>query len=298
MRVFVTGAAGFIGRATVKELVENGHQVLGLARSDASAQKIAEDGGEPHKGSLEDIESLKAGARKTDGIIHLAFIHDFSNLAHSTAVDRAAIEAMGEAIAGTGKPLLIASGTLGLENGGLPANEDVKADPNHSFSDRTKADGIVATLSKDKGVRGIVIRFSPTVHGVGDWGFIPIFINTFKEKGSVSYIGDGSTRWPAVHKVDAAVLCRLALEKGTAGATYHAVAEGGIPLKDIMTVIGKRLNLPVQGVSVEEATASLGWMAALMNIDDPISSEKTQQQLGWKPTQPGLLADMEANYFS
>lgn len=297
MRVFITGAAGFIGKATVKELIQNGHQVLGLARSDASAATITKLGGEPHPGSLEDLESLKSGAKASDGVIHLAFIHNFQNLNHSAAVDRAAIEAMGETLAGTGKPLIIASGLLDLAEGRL-ATEDDKGDPKQALSDRFKADDIIAALSTDKQVRGMIMRFSPTVHGDNDWAFIPMFIKMAREKGKAVYIGDGSSRWPAVHRDDAAVLLRLALEKGRAGGVYHAVAEEGIPIKDIMGTIGKRLNLPVKGTSVEEATGVLGFFATLIAMDNPVSSEKTRKELGWTPTRPGLLEDVEANYFS
>jgi nucleoside-diphosphate-sugar epimerase len=297
MRVFVTGAAGFIGRAVVQELLKNGHQVLGLARSDASAEAITKAGAEPHRGDLEDIESLKSGAKAADGVIHLAFIHDFNNFARAAAVDRAAIAAMGEVMAGTGKPLVIASGTMGVLKGKL-ATEDTEVDRNTPFSDRGLSADLVYRLSKEKQIRGSVIRLTPTVHGVEDKGFIPMLINLARQKGFVTYIGDGSARWPAVHRLDAAVLFRLALEKGTAGATYHAVAEQGVPIKDIMTVIGKHLQLPVEGKPLNEAVEAIGFFAHVVGSDNPTSSEKTQRELGWHPTQPKLLADMEANYFS
>ena len=297
MRVFVTGAAGFIGRATVEELVKNGHQVLGLARSDANIEKITKAGGEPHKGSLEDLESLRSGARAADGVIHLAFIHDFQNLAHATAVDRAAIEAIGEVLSGTSKPLIISAGTLMLPKGVL-ATEDTEDEKVGPFAERLKSAEIISTLSNEKQVRGMVMRFAPTVHGAGDWGFVPILTNMCREKGSAVYIGDGSNRWPAVHRADAAVLLRLALEKGRPGATYHAVAEEGVAMKDIMTVIAKHLNLPMEGKSAEEAAAVYGFFAHPVGADNPTSSEKTQKELGWRPVQSGLLADMEANYFS
>ena len=296
MRYFVTGAAGFIGSATTEELVKNGHQVLGLARSDASAEKIKSLGAESHTGHLEDLESLKSGAKASDGVVHLAFVHDFTNMANCTAIDRAAIEAMGEVLAGTGKPLIIASGTLSLSTGEV-GTEDMQADRNHAFSDRAKADGIIAAVSKEKNVRGMVMRFSPTVHDKGDKGLIPMLVNVSREKGTVMYTGDGSARWPAVHREDAAALLRLALEKGKAGATYHAVAEQGVSMKDITAVIGNHLNLPVKESSVEEAMPTLGFLAHMVNIDNPISSEKTRKELAWEPTRPGLLEDMAANYF-
>ncbi|CAF0817939.1 unnamed protein product [Adineta steineri] len=297
MRVFVTGAAGFIGRAVVQELINHGHQVLGLARSDASAELITKAGGLPHRGDLEDLESLKSGARAADGVIHLAFVHDFSNMAKCTAIDRAAIEAMGEAMAGTGKPLVIASGILFLPKGKL-TTEDTEPDRNHPFAERGLSADLVYQLSKEKNIRGSVIRLSPTVHGKEDKGFIPALINLARQKGFVTYVSDGSARWPAVHRLDAAVLFRLALEKGTAGATYHAVAEQAIPIKDIMTVIGKHLQLPVESKSLNEAAEAIGFFAHVISSDNPTSSEKTQKELGWHPSQPKLLDDIEANYFS
>ena len=297
MRVFVTGAAGFIGRAVTQELLNNGHQVLGLARNDANAEAITKAGAEPHRGDLEDIESLKSGAKAADGVIHLAFIHDFSDFARVTAVDRAAIEAMGEVMAGTGKPLVIASGTMGAPKGKL-ATEDTEPDRNTPFSDRARSADLVYTLSREKQVRGSVIRLTPTVHGTEDHGFIPILINLARKNGFVTYIGDGSARWPAVHRLDAAILFRLALEKGTAGATYNAVAEQGVPIKDIMTVIGKHLQLPVESKPLNEAAGAIGFFAHVIGSDNLTSSEKTQRELGWHPTQPELLVDMEANYFS
>ncbi len=297
MRVFVTGAAGFIGRGVVQELLSNDHQVLGLAHHDASAEAITRAGAEPHRGSLEDIESLKSGAKAADSVIHLAFIHDFSDFARVTAVDRAAIEAMGEVMAGTGKPLVIASGTMNMPKGNL-ATEDTEPVRNTPFSDRVRSEDLVYTLSKEKQIRGSVVRLTPTVHGAEDKGLIPQLINMARQKGFVTYIGDGSARWPAVHRLDAAVLFRLVLEKGTAGATYHAVAEQGVPMKDIMTVVGKHLQLPVEGKPLDEALGTIGFFAHLVGSDNPTSSEKTQRELGWHHTQPGLLADMEANYFS
>ena len=297
MHVFVTGAAGFIGRAVVQELLSNGHQVLGLARNDASAEAITKAGAQPHRGDLEDLESLKSGAQAADGVIHLAFIHDFSNYARAAAVDTAAIEAMGEAMAGTGKPLVIASGTMGGPKGIL-ATEDTEPERNTPFSVRARSADVVYKLSKEKQVRGSVVRLPPTVHSAEDNGMIPQLINLARQKGFVTYIDDGSARWPAVHRLDAAVLFRLALDKGTAGATYHAVAEQGVPIKDIMTVIGRHLQLPVEGKPLDEAVGAMGLFAHLVGSDNPASSEKTQRELGWCPTRPELLVDVEANYFS
>jgi nucleoside-diphosphate-sugar epimerase len=297
MLVFVTGAAGFIGRAVVQELLNNGHHVLGLAHNNASAEAITKAGAEPHRGDLEDIESLKSGARVADGVIHLAFIHDFSDFARVTAVDRAAIEAMGEVMAGTGKPLVIASGTLVVPKGKL-ATEDTEAEKGTLFADRARSADLVYTLSMEKQVHGSVVRLPPSVHGAEDRGIIPWMIDLARQNGFVTYVGDGSARWPTVHRLDAAVLFRLAVEKGAAGATYNAVAEQAVPIKDITTVIGKHLQLPVEGKALSEALGVLGFLAGMVNSDNPTSSEKTQRELGWHPTQPELLVDMEANYFS
>ena len=297
MRVFVTGAAGFIGRATVQELIKNGHHVVGLARSDASIEAVTKAGAQPHKGDLKDLESLKSGAKAADGVIHLAFIHDFQDFTGACATDRAAIEAMGEVLAGTGKPLIIASGTLSLPRGTL-TTEDTEPVRDAPMTDRAKSADLVYALSKERQVRGMVVRFSPTVHGAGDKGLIPMLIDMYRQKGSVFYIGDGSARWSAVHQGDAAVLLRLALENGTAGATYHAVAEQGVAMKDIMTLVGKHLQLPVQSQSLEEAMGGGAFLAHAISLDNPTSSEKTQKELGWHPAGPALLADLEAHYFS
>lgn len=296
MRVFVTGAAGFIGQATVQELVKNGHQVLGLARSDASIEKIKKAGGEPHKGELTDIESLKSGAKASDGVIHLAFVHDFSNFPAACATDRAAIEAMAEVLAGTGKPLVIAGGTLSLPKGTL-GYEHADAEREGPMTDRALSADLVYKLSKEKNIRGSVVRIPPTVHGKGEEGFIPMLAKAYREKGSVIYVGDGSVRWPAIQRYDLATIFRLALEKGTAGATYHGVAEQGVSFKDITAVMGKKLNLPVKGESAEEALADLGFSGHVICLDNPTSSDHTQKELGWHPTQIGLLADIEENYF-
>lgn len=296
MRVFVTGAAGFIGRAVVQDLLKNGHQVLGLARSDASAALIAKAGAEVHRGDLEDVESLKSGAKAADGVIHLAFIHDFSNYAGAVAVDRAAIEAMGSVLAGTGKPLVIASGLLGLVKGQV-GTEDSEPDRSNPTAGRALSADVVRALSKEQGIRGIVVRLPPTVHGTEDQGFIPMIAKMGQAKGVITYVDDGSARWPAVHRLDAAVLFRLALEKGEAAGTYHAVGEQGIPMKDIMTVVGKRLQLSVESRSLPQVTELLGFFANVINSDSPASSDKTQKALGWTPTQIGLLEDLKENYF-
>lgn len=295
MRVFVTGAAGFIGRVVVKELLDNGHQVLGLARSSANAEALTKAGAEVHHGNLEDLESLKNGARAADGVIHLAFVHDFNDFARGVKIDKAAIEAMGEAMAGTEKPLVIASGTLGISSGRL-ATEDNDPERDHPLAIRYSSADLVYLLSKEKQVRGSVVRLAPVVHGTEDWGFIPMLIDVARKNGYASYVGEGTVRWPAVHKLDAAVVFRLALEKGTFGSTYNAVAEQAIPTKDIITAIGKRLQLQVKSLSPHEAAEAMGFTAHILEMDQPTSSEKTQRELGWKPSQIGLLADIESNY--
>lgn len=296
MRVFVTGAAGFIGRSVVQELRANGHQVTGLARNDANVEILTKLGAEIHRGNLEDLESLKAGAQAADGVIHLAFVHNFQDFANSIVVDRKAIEAMGEVLAGTGKALVIASGTMGLSPGKV-ATEDTMPSTEGHMNARYLAAQVVYDLSREKQVRGSVIRLSPVVHGKDDWGFCPIFIGAARKNGVAGYVGDGSARWPAVHKEDAAVLFRLALENGPPGSTYHAVAEEGISNKDIMTKIGQQLKVPVEGKTVEEAAQGLGMLANFATIDAPTSSEKTRKELGWKPSRITLMEDLEANYF-
>ncbi|OCL14733.1 putative NAD dependent epimerase/dehydratase [Glonium stellatum] len=297
MKVFVTGATGFIGQVTVEELVCHGHQVVGLARSDSSAENIKQAGAEVHRGDIEDIESLRAGAKAADGVVHLAFIHDFSDLVRSFAIDRTAIEAMVHAMVGTGKPMVIASGTMMLSKGKL-GMEDDHAEEDTIFAERAKADELLKAMSKDNDIRGISIRLPPTVHGIGDKAYVPMLVSMARKNGCAIYIGNGSQRWSAVHRKDAAVLFRLALEKGAAGATYHGVSEEGVKVKDIVDIIGKHLQLPVVSQSDKEAEQTLGFIAQVVSADNPISSEKTRKELGWEPRQPHLLPDIEANYFS
>ena len=296
MHVFVTGAAGFIGQATMKELLAHGHSVLGLARNDASASIITAAGGTPWKGDLEDIESLRRGAEASDGVIHLAF-YDFKEYKKACALDRAAIEAMAEGLAGAGKPLVLASGTLLCPKGTL-ATEDSEAERDHPpFSDRALSADLIYKLSKEKGVRGSVIRLPPTVHAEGKGGFTRMLIDIYHEKGGpVVCVGDGSARWPACHRDDVATLMRLALENGKPGSTFHAVSDEGLPIKEMMEMIGKKMQLPVEARSVEGAAPVLGIFASVMTMDNPSSSEKTRKELGWQPTGPSLIADFEANF--
>ena len=297
MRVFVTGAAGFIGQATVKELLAHGHSVIGLARNDANASIITAAGGTPLKGDLKNIESLRRGAEASDGVVHLAFIHDFNDLASSCAADRVAIEAMGEALVGTGKPFVLASGTMICPKGVLATEDSEPVRDMPPFSDRAMSEDLIYKLSKEKGVRGSVIRFAPTVHAEGKGGLTRALIDIYHEKGGpVVYVGDGSPRWPACHRDDAAALVRLALEKGKAGSTFHAVAEEGVLVKDTMGMVGKQMKLPVESQSMENAVPVLGVLAYPLASDNPTSSEKTRKELGWQPTRPGLIADFEANF--
>ncbi len=293
MRVFVTGATGFIGSAIVRELIDAGHQVLGLARSDKAAKSLAAVGAEVHRGSLDDLKSLSSGTAAADGVIHTAFIHAFSNYAPAAETDRRAIETLGAALAGSDRPLVVTSGTLVLQRQGPLATEEDASNPNFP---RKSEDAVLAMSSR--GVRASVVRLPPSVHGDGDHGFIPALINVACEKGVSAYIGDGLNRWPAVHRLDAAHLYRLALEKGSAGARFHGVADEGVHILEIAEVIGRRLNLPVVSKSPEEAAHHFGWIGHFFAMDGPASSAQTQQQLGWRPTQPGLLSDIDQpSYF-
>jgi nucleoside-diphosphate-sugar epimerase len=292
MRVFVTGATGFSGSAIVEELINAGHQVLGLARSDASAKSLIAAGAQVHRGSLEDLGSLRSGAAAADGVIHTAFIHDFSNYGPAAEADRRAIETLGAALAGSDRPLIVTSGTLLVQRQGLLATEEDAHNPAFPRKSEEAALGLAA-----RGVRASVLRLPPSVHGNGDHGFVPRLISTAQEKGVSAFIGDGLNRWPAVHRLDAAHLYRLVLEKGTAGASYHGVADEGVPTREIAAAIGRGLNLPVVGKSHEEAAAHFGWIAMFFAMDGPASSSQTQERLGWRPVQPGLIADLNAEHY-
>jgi nucleoside-diphosphate-sugar epimerase len=295
MRVFLTGATGFIGSAIVPELIDAGHQVLGLTRSDAGAQSLIAAGAEVHRGSLEDPESLRSGAAKSDGVIHCAFDHDFSNFVANCEKDKRAIEALGSALTGSDRLLIVTSGTgVGNAEPGKPATEDVlnTSHPNPRVGSELAAASVAAT-----GVNVSVVRL-PQVHDTRKQGLVTYMIAVAREKGVSAYVGDGLNRLSAAHVLDVARLYRLALEKQEAGTRYHAVAEEGVPVRDIAEVAGRGLKVPVVSLSPEEAAAHFGWLAMFSTLDLAASSAKTQQVLGWHPTGPGLITDLEnMNYF-
>jgi nucleoside-diphosphate-sugar epimerase len=290
MRVFVTGSTGFIGSTVVPELINAGHQVLGLTRSDAGVQALTAAGAEVHRGDLEDLESLRSGAAKSEGVIHCAFNHDFSKFVANCEMDRRAIETLGAALVGSDRPLIITSGTgMGNAVPGQPATEE-HFDPSHP-NPRVASELAGASMSA-RGVNVSVVRL-PQVHNRIKQGLITYAITVAREKGVSAYVGDGLNRWPAAHVLDVARLYRLALEKRQAGARYNAVAEEGVPVRDIAEVIGRGLKVPVVALSAEQAAGHFGWLAAFIGWDLRASSAQTQARLGWHPTGPGLIADLE-----
>lgn len=295
MRIFLTGATGFIGSAIVPELINAGHEVLGLARSDAGAKSLTAAGAQVHRGDLNDIESLRKGAAMSDGVIHTAFIHDFSRFQEVSEVDRRAIEALGSALAGSDRPLLVTSGT-GMSNGvpGQPTTEQEGLDSSGE-TPRVASEHAAASVA-EKGVRVGVVRLAQ-VHNTIKQGLVTYAIELARQKGVSAYVGDGQNRWPAVHVLDAARLYRLAIENLEANARYHAVAEEGVPMRAIAEVIGRGLNVPVISVSPEEAPAYFGWLAVFAGRDLPASGVLTQQRLEWRPTGPGLIADLEEVHY-
>jgi nucleoside-diphosphate-sugar epimerase len=299
MRIFVTGASGWIGSAVVTELLEANHEVLGLARSDASAEAIAAAGAEVRRGALGDLDVLRASAAESDGVIHLAFRHDIAFTGEfdtAVASDLAAIEAFGEALGGTGKPLAIAAGLAGLKPGVVATERDM-GEPFPGAGGRVLNERAALALA-ERGVRSMSVRFAPTVHGDGDNGFIAMMIAADRSAGSAAYIGEGRNRWPAVHRSDAARLVRLGIERAPAGSVLHAAGEEGVALRDVAEAVGRALDLPVTSITAEEAHNRFGFLGHFLASDMPASSNLTRELLGWDPTGPGLIADLEEGHYS
>ncbi len=305
MRIFVTGASGWIGSAVVPELIGAGHEVVGLARSDASAAALTAAGAEVHRGTLDDLDSLRDAAATSDGVIHLAFKHDvaFSGDFQGAAdADRRAVETLGEALAGSDRPFVIASGTLGLAPGRVATERDGHgADPAAAAlgggpQTRLATAELVLSLAS-RGVRSSVVRLPPTNHGDGDNGFMAFLVGIARDKRVSGYVGDGTNRWPAVHRLDSARLFRLAAEQAPAGSTLHAVADEGVPIRDIAEVIGRHLDLPAVAISPEDAGEHFAWLAGFLAADSPASGALTRELLAWHPTHPGLIADLEQGHY-
>jgi nucleoside-diphosphate-sugar epimerase len=295
MRVFVTGGTGFIGSAVVRELIDAGHQVTGLARSDRGAAALTAAGAQVHSGALEDPASLRSGAAAADGVIHTAYIHDFSENNDAAAyarIDRRAIETIGEALTGSGRPLVVAAGLV--HTPGRLATEQDDAPDNPAYP---RVSEPVALSLAGRGVRVCVVRLPPSVHGEGDHGFVPALIGIARAKGRSAYVGDGSNRWAAVHRLDAAHLFRLALEAAPAGTRLHGVGDEGVPFADIAEVIGRHLSLPVTSLSADEARDHFGLFALFASMDVPASSALTRERFGWQPVHPGLIADLDKGHY-
>jgi len=297
MRVFVTGATGFIGSAVAGELLDAGHHVVGLARSDQAAASLTAAGVEVYRGSLEDPGSLATAAAASDGVIHTAYIHDFSptgNPAAAARTDGRAIESLGGALAGSGRPLVVATGVVRTPGRPSTENDDVPDNPHYP-----RVSEPVALSFAGRGVRVSVVRLPPSVHGQGDYAFVPALIRIARAKGLAAYVGDGTNRWAGVHRLDAARAFRLALEAAPAGTRLNAVGDEGVPFRDIAQVIGRHLNLPVTAISLEEADGHFGLFALFASWDVQVSSALTQERFGWHPTHPGLIADLdEGHYFN
>jgi nucleoside-diphosphate-sugar epimerase len=295
MRVFVTGATGFIGSAVVQELIDAGHEVVGLARSDEGAAAVEAAGAEVHRGALDDLDSLRDGAAAADGVIHTAYIHDFSQMEMAAQTDRRAIEALGTALEGSGRALVVTAGTATINPGHFVTELDAP-DPASGAHPRMANERLALGFAA-QGVRVSSVRPGPSVHGEGDHGFVPVLIDIARAKGVSAYIGEGANRWPAVHRLDAARLYRLALEKSPAGSAWHAIGDEGVPTREIADVIGRHLGLPTVSIAVDEAADHFGWIAAFFALDAPASSALTRERLLWKPVHPGLIADLEAGHY-
>lgn len=301
MRIFVTGATGFVGGATVHDLLAAGHQVVGLVRSDANAEALAATGASVVRGSLEDLDGLRRAAAAADGVIHTAFVHDFSNFAHACAVDQRAIATIGDVLAGSNRPFVIAAGTP-IVPGRVATESDDSAPTNPVSALRSPGERMALALA-ERGVRSSIVRLPRSVHGASEPGWQgglvpPVLIDTARAKGVAAYIGDGLQRWPAVHRLDAARLFRLAIESAPPGSRLHAVGEEGVAIRDLVTLIGQRLGLPVVSKTPDEAAAHFGFFGGVVAIDQPASSTRTRELLGWQPSGPDLIADLDANYFA
>lgn len=296
MRVFVTGASGFVGSAIVEELLAAGHQVLGMVRSDSAAEKLAATGAGVHRGDLYDLESIKSGAAVCDAVIHTAFNHDFSKFKENCETDRLVITAIGSVLEGTGKPLVITSGIGLLAGFDRPVTEDDKPKTGSDIIPRVASEEAARAL-QTRGVNTYIVRLPPTVHGAGDHGFVPMVIAADREKGVSAYIGGGENRWPAVHRFDAAALYRLIIEKQPELKTFHAVAEEGLPFREIAETIGEGLNIPVEGKTGDAAAGHFGWFVHFAGMDCAASAAKSIEATGWSPKEIGLKEDMRANYF-
>jgi nucleoside-diphosphate-sugar epimerase len=306
MRVFVTGASGWIGSALVPELIGAGHQVVGLARSEASATALTAAGAEVQRGTLDDLDALRSAAAASDAVIHLAFKHDISfagGFEEAANTDRRAAEAFGEVLAGSDRPFVLASGTLGLSLGRTATERDghdldSPAAAHAAPGPRTRwATSELVLSMADRGVRSSVVRLSPTNHGEGDHGFVASLVGIARDKGVSGYIGEGANRWPAVHRLDSAHLFRLAVERAPAGSTLHAVADEGVPIRDIAEVIGRHLGIPVVSIAPEAAAEHFTWMAGFLGLDNPTSSALTREHMGWEPAQVGLIADLDQGHY-
>ncbi|OAK51760.1 SDR family oxidoreductase [Rhodococcoides kyotonense] len=296
MRVFVTGASGWIGSAAVDELLAHGYDVTGLARSDASAETLAEKGAAVLRGDLDDLDGLRKGATEADAVIHLANKHDWANMAESNRAERAAVQTLGDALVGSGRPFLVASGIAGLAQG-RPSTEDDASPAIGPESPRGGAENLALDYA-DRGVKPIALRFSPTVHGDGDYGFISILVAAARRTGVSGYVGDGSTGWAAVHRSDAARMIRLGLEKAPSGSRLHAVGESSVSSREIAEAIGRGLGLPVQSIAPEKATEHFGFAGTFFGMDLSSSSDRTRALLDWKPTGPTLAEDLSSgSYF-
>lgn len=295
MRVFVTGATGFVGSAVVQELLANGHEVLGLTRSDAGAASLEASGAHVHRGALEDLDSLRRGAAAADGVIHTAFDHDFAHFAQGCEKDRRAIEALGSALEGSTRPLLVTSGLALLAQGRLATEDDAPPAPGAAMPRVSEA---TAAALAARGIYASTVRLAPSVHGDGDHGFVPMLIGIARDKGRAAFIGEGTNRWSGVHRLDAARLFRLALEHGARGARYHAVADEGIAFRDIAAIIARRLDVPLTQLSPQEAAAHFGWFTHFAGMDLAASSVQTRALLGWEPRERTLPDDLaHGRYF-